>query len=121
MTNFDKIFEKSDISEDKKKSKTIFGKLLIKLRSTNHIKLYSLLGGVSDTDLVDNVLEIVFSDKTSYEMTNNKNDIECLNALVNEVENGVRVKLINNGKEPYDPYKFEQYLRDEFGKILTIK
>ena len=99
----------------------IFGKLLIKLRNTNHIKLYSLLGGVSDTDLRDNVLEIIFSDKTSYEMTKNKNDIDCLNQLVDEIESGVRIKLTNNGKEPYDPYKFEQYLRDEFGKILTIK
>ena len=119
--NLDKIFQKSNLDENKKKSKTIFGKLLIKLRSENLIKLYSLLGAVSDTDLKDNILEIALDDKTSYDMVNNQHDIANINNLLETIESGVKVAFINNGKEVFDQFKFESFLKQEFGKILTIK
>ena len=65
MANLDGIFEKSTLSESKKKSKMIFGRLLINLRKQGHIKLYSLLGGVEDTDIENNKLQLLFKDKTS--------------------------------------------------------
>ena len=40
MADLDKIFEKSNLDENKKKSKTIFGKLLINLRKTDKAFVY---------------------------------------------------------------------------------
>ena len=120
MAGFDKIFEKSNISEEKKKSKKLFGRLLIKLRNSNHIKLYALMEGVVDTDMVDNVVSLIFGDKTSYDMVNNGKDKEELNNLFEEIESGVKCKIECNAEAVFDEDQFEQRLRSEFGKLLTI-
>jgi hypothetical protein len=116
----DDVFQKSNLDENKKKSKMIFGRLLISLRKNNYIKLYALLESVNDTNIVDNVLQLTLSDKTSFDMINNKNDIKSLNEELNKIEN-LTIELFCNGKEPFDLFKFEQFLKDEFGKTLTIK
>ena len=74
MSGLDKVFEKSDLSESKKKSKMIFGKLLISLRKSGSIKLYSLLGSVADTDLENNGLKLIFKDKGSYDQQPEQSD-----------------------------------------------
>ena len=49
----DKIFV-SDLDEDKKKSKRYLGRLLLRLKKDNCIKLYSLMGSVVDSDIKEN-------------------------------------------------------------------
>lgn len=122
MATFDDIFKTSDISEEKKKSKSLFGRLLVKLRKENYIKLYSLLGGAVDTDLCDDVLKVTLGDKASFDMSNNQNDLNILNKAVQELDENVGcIKLEFDNKKVFDLYQFEQYLKDEFGKILVIK
>lgn len=121
MDIFDKIFTKSDADENKKKSKMLLGRLLINLRKSNHIKLYSLLEAVSDTDLVDGVLKVTIDDDVSFEMINNPKDVAVLNEVLSAIEAGLKVELFSTGRREFDPIKFENYLRQEFGKIVVIK
>ncbi len=121
MDVFDKIFSKSDIDESKKKSKMILGKLLIKLRTTSHMKLYSLLGDVSDTDIRDGKMCIEIDDQISYDTMNNARDIAVLDGLLSEIESGLKVELSTTGRQEFDKNKFIDYLKKEFGKIVTIK
>ena len=99
----------------------MLGKLLIKLRSNNHIKLYSLMEAVSDTDYGDGVLKVTLDDDISYEMLNNPRDIGVINSVLGEIESGLSVELFSTGRKEFDPIKFENYLRQEFGKIVVIK
>lgn len=117
----DDIFQKSNSDENKKKSKMLLGRLLINLRKNNYIKLYALLESVNDTNLVDNVLQLTLSDKTAYDMINNQNDIHSLNEELNKLDSSLKIELFCNGKEPFDLFKFEKFLQEEFGKTLTIK
>lgn len=116
----DDVFTKSNLDENKKKSKMLFGRLLITLRKNNYIKLYSLLESVNDTNLVEGTLQLTLSDKTAYDMINNPNDINTLNQELANLQD-LKVELFCNGKEPFDLFKFEKFLTDEFGKTLTIK
>ena len=120
MATLDDIF-KSDLDENKKKAKMLFGRLLIGLRKTNHIKLYSLLESVNETDMTEDKIILTLSDKVSFDMLNNKNDINELTELMGNIQAGLKVELLCNGKEPFDKFKFEQFLKDEFGNLLTIK
>lgn len=120
MATLDDIF-KSDLDENKKKAKMLFGRLLIGLRKTNHIKLYSLLESVNETDMTEDKIVLTLSDKVSFDMLNNKNDINELTELMGNIQAGLKVELLCNGKEPFDKFKFEQFLKDEFGNLLTIK
>lgn len=117
----DDIFQKSNSDENKKKSKMLLGRLLINLRKNNYIKLYALLESVNDTNIVDNVLQLTLSDKTAYDMINNQNDIHSLNEELNKLDSSLKIELFCNGKEPFDLFKFEKFLQEEFGKTLTIK
>ena len=121
MASLDDIFTKSNLDENKKKSKMLFGRLLINLRKTNHIKLYSLLESVNETDMTEDKIILTLSDKVSFDMINNKNDIAELTEIMNSIQEGFKVELTCNGKEPFDKFKFEQFLKDEFGNLLTIK
>ena len=120
MANFDEIF-KSDLTEQDKLAKSIFGKLLILLRKNNHMKLYSLMNGVSDTKMQDNVIKLIFDDKIAYDMANNPNDLETLKSLLGDIDKGLSLKIENGQAKTFDEYKFVEYLKDEFGKILAIK
>jgi len=121
MGNLDEIFTKSNLDENKKKAKMLFGRILISLRKNNHIKLYSLLESVSESDIVEEELHIVLSDKTAFNMINNKGDLDVLQEILSTLQEGLKIKVSCNGKEPLDIYKFEARLKEEFGKILTIK
>lgn len=121
MADLDKLFEKSDISENKKKSKMIFGKLLIALRKNGFIKLYSLLGSVGETDFNDNVLKLSLKDNASYDLINNVNDIDSINKILREIDGNYSIQFGSLEKNSLDEFKFEEFLKDEFGKILTIK
>ena len=121
MDIFDKIFTKTNTDENKKKSKMVLGKLLIKLRSNSHIKLYSLLESVSDTDIVDGAFKITIDDAVSYEMINNRRDIDVMQELLDSIESGLKIELYSTGRRDFDPVRFESYLRQEFGKIVVIK
>jgi len=121
MANIDQIFTKSNLDENKKKSKMMFGRILINLRKANHIKLYSLLESVIDTNIVSEKLEIVLGDKTAYDMINNKSDISLLDETLKAIDSTLAINISCSGKEPFDMFKFEKTLRDEFGKLLTIK
>ena len=121
MATLDQIFTKSNLEESKKKAKMMFGKVLISLRKSNHIKLYSLLESVVDTDIVDDTLKLTMSDKVAYEMINNRTDLDVLNETIKSIQPEIVVELCCNGKEPLDLFKFESRLREEFGKLLTIK
>lgn len=121
MDVFDKIFTKTNTDENKKKSKMVLGKLLIKLRSNNHIKLYSLMESVSDTDIDNGVFKITIDDAVSYEMINNPKDIATLQELLGQIDDGLKLELFSTGRREFDPVRFESYLRQEFGKIVVIK
>ena len=121
MEQLDKIFAKSNLDESVRKSKMIFGKLLINLRKNNRIKLYSLLESVTDTNLIDNVIILTLSDKSSYELINNSADLSILKEILNTIQAGLNIEIRCDGKEELDVYKFESFLKQEFGKLLTIK
>lgn len=121
MATIDDIFTSSNLSESKKRAKKYFGRILISLRKSNHIKIYSLLESVDNLDIIDNKMILSFRDKVSYEMLNNEGDIAILNEILQGIEQGVVVCLQNEGKEKLDVYKFTNMLKEEFGKILTIK
>lgn len=121
MATLDDIFTKSNLEESKKKAKMLFGRLLISLRKTNHIKLYSLLESVENSDIVEDKLTLTLSDKVAYEMMNNNNDLSVLNDLITQIQNGLKIALNCSGKDPFDVFKFESKLKNEFGKLLTIK
>lgn len=120
MANIESIFT-SDLDENSKRAKSIFGKLLISLRKNDYIKLYSLMSGVSDTKFEDNVIKLVFSDNTSHEMVNNSSDIAVLSELVAQIDSTLKLQIESSGEKSFDEHKFTEYLKDEFGKILTIK
>lgn len=120
MANIDAIF-KSDLSENEKHAKSIFGKLLLLLRRNNFVRIYSLMSSVSAQNYADNVITLIFSDNSSYLMLNNKEDIANINKLLGEIEEGLSVELKTSGEKTFDEYKFEEYLKAEFGKIVTIK
>lgn len=121
MASLDEIFASNNLSESKKKAKMYFGRILINLRKTNHIKMYSLLDSVEDTDIIDNKLTISLSDKVAYDMINNANDISILDGILGGIQEGLKVELVCTGKEPVDVFKLESRLKAEFGKLLTIK
>lgn len=121
MSGLDEVFTKSNLNESKKKAKMIFGKLLINLRKNNRIKLYSLLESVVDTDINNNVIILTFSDRSSYDMIKNNTDMAILKDIISSLEEGLDIDIACNAKEEFDLYKFEMFLKDEFGKILTIK
>ena len=121
MATLDDIFTKSNLEESKKKAKMLFGRLLIALRKSNHIKLYSLLESVEDSDIIEDKLTLTLSDKVAYEMMNNNNDLSVLNDLITQIQNGLKIALNCSGKDPFDMFKFESKLKNEFGKLLTIK
>ncbi len=121
MDIFDKIFTKTDAEEGKKKGKMYFGRLLIKLRSENHIKLYSLMESVSNTVLDNDVLKITLSDGGAYAMLNNPKDLATINDVLCSIESGVRVELNTTDKKTFNSALFEEKLRQEFGKIVVIK
>lgn len=121
MATIDDIFTKSNLDESKKKAKMLFGRILINLRKTNHIKLYSLLESVNESDIQKGVLEISLSDKTAFDMINNKDDLQLLNDTLAGIDPSLGIKVNCSGKEPFDMFKFEGKLREEFGKLLTIK
>ncbi|MGN0960726.1 MAG: hypothetical protein ACI4PF_00835 [Christensenellales bacterium] len=119
--DLDNVFVKSNLDENKKKAKMIFGKLLINLRKSNHIKLYSMLESVVDANIEDNVIKLLFSDKSSFDMLNNTNDLGVLKENINAIQNGLGLSINCDAKEEFDTYKFETFLKQEFGKLLTIK
>ena len=121
MATFDEIFTKSNLEESKRKAKMLFGRILISLRKNNHIKLYSLLESVNETDIKNGEFQIVLSDKTAFNMMNNNTDLAVLQDTLNTVQEGLVVKVSCNGKEPFDMQGFEHKLKEEFGKLLTIK
>lgn len=121
MDNFDTIFSPSNLDENKKRAKMLFGRILINLRKQNHIKLYSLLESVVDTNIVDNVMEITLSDKISYEMLNNPSDIGVISTILSGLDSTLKLSLKCSGKSSFNGADFEKYLKNEFGKILTIK
>lgn len=120
MADINSIF-KSDLDENQKHARLLFGRLLISLRNNDYMKIYSLMSGVSDQKFDGSVLTLVFSDNNSYLMLNNSGDIEDINSLLDSIESGVKIKLESSNAKEFDEYKFEEYLKEEFGKILTIK
>ena len=121
MATLDSIFQKSNLAESKREAKMLFGKMLISLRKNSHIKLYSMLESVNDMDIVDDVLKLTMSDRTAYEMIDNRDDIAILNQEVGSLRMGTTVQLDCNGNRAFDVNQFETRLISEFGKTLTIK
>lgn len=120
MASFDEIFI-SNLDENKKKSKMIFGKLLLNMRKNNLLRLYSLMSEVFDTDYKDNVLTLIIGDKSTFEMLNNKNDIDIINRELIAIDPSYVIEIKCEEQKKFDMYQFEERLRKEFGKILTIK
>ena len=121
MANIDSVFKKSNLSESKKQARMLFGKMLISLRKNSHIKLYSMLESVNEMDIENNVLKLILSDRTAYEMIDNKEDLEVLNKEAGVLSAGITVELACNGNRAFDINQFETRLIGEFGKTLTIK
>lgn len=121
MASLETIFQKSNLEESKREAKMLFGKMLISLRKHSHIKLYSMLESVNGMDIVDNVLKLTLSDRTAYEMIDNKEDLAVLGFEASSIRQNTSVELCCNGNKAFDKQNFETRLLDEFGKILTIK
>ena len=115
----DKIFV-SNLDEDKKKSKKYLGRLLLRLKKDNCIKLYSLMGSVIDSDIKDGKFMMKLSDKVSFDMINSS-DKELILSIINEFENGLGLDITFDEKNVFDAHTFKNFLKDEFGKLLTIK
>ena len=94
MASIDSIFTKSNLSETQKQAKMIFGRILIALRKSNKIKLYSLLESVESHDICEEKLKLTMSDKVAFDMVNNKNDIEALNVILNDIKSGFTICII---------------------------
>lgn len=120
MASFDEIFT-SDLDANKKKSKMLFGKLLLSMRKNNKLRLYSLMSEVFDTELNENTLTLVIGDKSNYEMMNNKTDLESISNELSTIQSGLQLELKCVEKVKFDMFQFEERLKREFGKILTIK
>jgi len=122
MAVLDNVFQKSNLEESQKKAKMLFGRILINLRKNDKFKLYSLLESVNVSDIVEGCLIITLSDKVSYEMLNNQHDISELLKVAQSINADItQVKIKCNGKDPFDKFKFETRLKEEFGRILVIK
>lgn len=121
MANLDDIFTSSNLDEGRKKAQMVFGRLLIALRKNNRIKLYSMLGSVSDKNIVDNVLKLTLSDNTAFDMLDNSSDINMLRDMIKAIDSNLDIELIGGEKDKFDIHTFENFLKDEFGRILTIK
>lgn len=120
MAKLDEIFT-SDLDENKKKSKMLFGKLLLSLRRNNRLRLYSLMSEVFDTDFLDNKLVLMIGDKSTFEMMNNKTDIDLISQELSTIESGITFEFKFVEQKKFDKFQFEEFLKKEFGKILTIK
>ena len=120
MESLDKIFT-SNLDENKKKSKMIFGKLLLNMRRNNLIRLYSLMSEVIDTDFDNNVLTLTVGDKSSFEMLSMKTDHETIEKELKIIDDCLSLDLKCEEQKKFDMYQFEEFLKKEFGKILTIK
>ena len=118
--DIDKIFT-SNLDENKKKSKMIFGKLLLNMRRNNYIRLYSLMSEVIDTDYENNKLTLIIGDKSSFEMLSSKNDFDTIEKELKSIDENLVLDLRCEELKKFDMYQFEEFLRKEFGKILTIK
>jgi hypothetical protein len=121
MASIDTLFQKTNLEESKRQGKMLFGRMLISLRKSNHIKLYAMLESVEEMDIVDNVLKLTMTDRTSYEMINNKEDLLVLEREVCKLRENTKVELLCNGTKAFDIFDFENRLINEFGKKLTIK
>ena len=120
MADLDSIF-KSDLDENKKLAKRLFGKLLINMRKNNHLRLYSLMSDIGDCDFSEDTLTLIFDSKSSFEMINNKVDIECIEKELSNIQENSKIAFKCEEKKKFDKYQFTEYLKKEFGKILTIK
>ena len=120
MATIDDIF-KSDLNENKKKSKMIFGRLLLQLKKNSYLRLYSLMSDVADTDFDNNILTLIVSTKSTYDTFNSHEDTETINKMIKCIDNAYVASFKLEEKVVFDSYKFKERLKKEFGKILTIK
>lgn len=121
MASIDTLFQKTNLEESKREGKMLFGRMLISLRKNNHIKLYAMLESVEEMDIANGVLKLTMSDRTAYEMINNKEDLLSLEASASALRPDTKVELLCNGTKAFDVFDFENRLINEFGKKLTIK
>ena len=121
MASIDTLFQKTNLEESKREGKMLFGRMLISLRKNNHIKLYAMLESVEEMDMDNGVLKLTMSDRTAYEMINNKEDLLALEASASALRPDTKVELLCNGTKAFDVFDFENRLINEFGKKLTIK
>ena len=121
MSSIDHVFDGSTLTPSEKHASTIFGKLLIKLRELGKLRLKSLLNDISAQDMHDNVIMLTVSDRNTYDMLRGRNDTETINSVLNSIESGVSVGYRLVEKKTYNKYRFEQYLVETFGRIVTIK
>ena len=121
MASIDTLFQKTNLEESKREGKMLFGRMLISLRKNNYIKLYAMLESVEEMDITEGVLRLTMSDRTAYEMINNKEDLASLAKVASSLRAETKVELLCNGLKAFDIFDFENRLINEFGKKLTIK
>lgn len=121
MASIDTLFQKTNLEESKREGKMLFGRMLISLRKNNYIKLYAMLESVEEMDIAEGVLRLTMTDRTAYEMINNKEDLASLEKVVSSLRAETKVELLCNGTKAFDIFDFENRLINEFGKKLTIK
>ena len=63
----------------------------------------------------------MIGDQPSYDMMNNKTDFDTLDGELKKIDGNLSLDLKCEGKKVFDMYQFEEFLKKEFGKILTIK
>ncbi len=120
MTSIDNVFDGSKLTPSEKYASTIFGKLLIKLRELGKLRLKGLMDAIIGSDMHDNVITLTVSDRNSFEMLRNKNDLETVNSVLDGIESGTTVSYKLEEKKTYNMFRFEQFLVETFGRIVTI-
>ena len=120
MSSIDDVFDGSKLSASEKHASTIFGKLLVKLRELGKLRLKSLMDAIIGSDMPGSVITLVVSDRNSYDMLKSQGDLNTVNSVLDGIESGTTVVYKLQEKKTYNVFRFEQFLVDTFGRIVTI-
>ncbi len=99
--------------------KTIFGKLLVQLRSKNEVMLMALLGENTIFKFDNDVLTITSNNLQEYNTLKKSNNIDILNNALNQVVKGAKIN-IEYKEEEVEP-SVEDLLKSKLGDNIKIK
>lgn len=99
--------------------KTLFGKLLVKLREKNEVMLIALLGENTNFTLIDGVLTLVSKNEQEFKTLQKPDNLLILNNTMSEIKKGITVNI--EYKEEVKELTMEELLKQKLGDDLNIK